>query len=219
MTIDHPDQWFGGRTYAQHGDDMAILNVFKRLGIDRPTYLDVGAYHPFDISNTALLYARGCRGINVEPNPALFPAFLKHRPEDQNVNAGVGLVSGEQLFHLHTETSGRNSFVRGAVSGLGIARETFLPVLALDDIVMRYAGGKWPDLLSIDIEGLEPAVLAQLPQNRPNSPKLVCAEARSGDIDNTAKLREIMTVQGYTFLVWCGWNMLWLRADCRRLYT
>jgi len=67
----HRDQWFGGRTYAQHGDDLAVLNIFKRLGIEKPSYLDVGAYHPFDLSNTALLYERGSRGIVVEPNMAL----------------------------------------------------------------------------------------------------------------------------------------------------
>jgi hypothetical protein len=73
----HRDQWFGGRTYAQHGDDLAVLNIFKRLGIERPSYLDVGAYHPFDLSNTALLYERGSRGINVEPNEAQCLCFMR----------------------------------------------------------------------------------------------------------------------------------------------
>ena len=29
--IDDPDQWFGGRTYSQHGEDLLFCNLFKLL--------------------------------------------------------------------------------------------------------------------------------------------------------------------------------------------
>ncbi len=68
----HPDQRFGGVTHAQHGDDIIIRAVFDNLGIDNPSYLDIGAHHPTNISNTKLFYDAGSRGINVEANPNLF---------------------------------------------------------------------------------------------------------------------------------------------------
>ena len=52
----HPDQLFGDKTYAQHGDDLVIRAIFHSLGIATPSYLDVGAHHPERISNTKLFY-------------------------------------------------------------------------------------------------------------------------------------------------------------------
>src|SRR5437763_16778861 len=71
IPIGHPDQGFGGRTYAQFGEDLIFLNIFALLGINTPSYIDVGAHHPVNISNTALLYERGCRGIKIDANPDL----------------------------------------------------------------------------------------------------------------------------------------------------
>jgi hypothetical protein len=65
--FDHPHQWYGGRTYAQHGDDLAIINLFNCLRIRQPSYLDIGAHHPFHLSNTALLYQRGSAGSTSKP--------------------------------------------------------------------------------------------------------------------------------------------------------
>jgi hypothetical protein len=81
----HRDQKWGPTSYAQHGDDFQILNLFNLLGIDRPTYIDLGAHHPETISNTKLLYDRGSRGINVEANPNLFKAFESQRLGDGTV--------------------------------------------------------------------------------------------------------------------------------------
>jgi len=65
---------------SQAGEDLLIRFLFGTLGIERPTYLDIGAYHPWRFSNTALLYVRGSCGINVEAEPDALAAFDKHRP-------------------------------------------------------------------------------------------------------------------------------------------
>ena len=89
------DQLYGSRTYAQHGDDLAILNIFDMIGITRPSYLDIGAHDPFKISNTALLYLRGSRGINVEANPRLIEAFRVQRPDDVKSQRRRGRHAGD----------------------------------------------------------------------------------------------------------------------------
>ncbi|ESY72524.1 hypothetical protein X740_33215 [Mesorhizobium sp. LNHC221B00] len=215
----HPHQWFGGRTYAQHGDDLAILNIFKRLGIERPSYLDVGAYHPFDLSNTALLYERGSRGINVEPNEALLGAFVRARPDD--INLCVGVVPekcGPLLFHHVAGDPGRNSFDPAVAATLGIVRSVCVPVMTLNAIVAHHAGGIWPDLLSIDIEGLDVAVLGgadfgDLP------PRVVIAEAEATGASNVgADLGPIMRAKGFFLHSWAGNNMIFARdADRARI--
>lgn len=52
------------------------------MGIKKPSYIDIGAHHPYEISNTAIFYMNGCRGVNVEANPNLIDEFYKERPDD-----------------------------------------------------------------------------------------------------------------------------------------
>ncbi|MER9355551.1 FkbM family methyltransferase [Mesorhizobium sp. M0514] len=207
----HRDQWFGGRTYAQHGDDLAVLNIFKRLGIERPSYLDVGAYHPFDLSNTALLYERGSRGINVEPNEAQHALFLKARPDDINLCVGVAPVHGWMTFHHVAADPGRFTFDKATAMTLGIVRSVELPVMRINRIVDQHAGGIWPDLLSIDIEGLDVDVLNSA-EFEDHPPRVVIVEADNGSGDTSHELAALMAVKGFVPHSWCGSNMIFVRA-------
>jgi FkbM family methyltransferase len=207
--IDHPHQWFGGRTYAQHGDDLAILNIFKRLRIERPSYLDIGAHHPFELSNTALLYKLGSRGINVEANPALMAEFERHRPGDKNVCVAVGPVSGSATLHRINETCGLNSLK--PVPG-ELLDAIPVQVMTADRIVDIYAGGRWPELLSIDAEGMDVEILASINYQR-SFPKVICAEAVSQNGSVEAKLRDLVVSKGYFLHSWAGSNMIFVRHE------
>ncbi|WP_027037888.1 FkbM family methyltransferase [Mesorhizobium ciceri] len=213
----HRDQWFGGRTYAQHGDDLAVLNIFKRLGIEKPSYLDVGAYHPFDLSNTALLYERGSRGINVEPNGNLVMAFLDARPEDKNICAGVAPVHGTLTFYHVAADPGRFTFDKATAMTLGITGSVDWPVMTLNEIVDHHAAGIWPDLLNIDIEGLDIDVLRASDFGN-NPPRVVIVEADNGSGDTSHELDALMHAKGFTLHSWCGSNMIFVRvADSDRI--
>ena len=50
-----PDQHYGHISYSQHGEDMVFMALFRRLGIWSPSFLDIGANDPLELSNTALL--------------------------------------------------------------------------------------------------------------------------------------------------------------------
>ena len=101
---------FGNVTYSQHGEDLFLLNIFHLLGIEKPSYLDIGCHHPTIDSNTALLYQRGSRGINIDANPLLIPQFDEQRPEDINLNIGIGANPGKATFYQVDDRSGLNSF-------------------------------------------------------------------------------------------------------------
>jgi len=207
-SLDHPHQRYGGRSYAQHGDDMAILNVFGCLRIQSPSYLDVGSHHPYELSNTALLYQRGCRGINVEANPALFGAFERLRPEDINVCVAVGPQAGEAKFYRVSETCGLNSLLH-----IPHAADTItVPMITLNDVIEQYANGQWPDLLSIDIEGMDLEVLRST-NLRNHGPKVICVEAVSLHGDISADLRKVLGGYGYAVHSWCGGNLLFVRSN------
>lgn len=60
-------QWHQS-SFSQAGEDRIVTFVFGTLRVSRPSYLDIGAYHPYHLSNTALLHLGGSRGINIEPD-------------------------------------------------------------------------------------------------------------------------------------------------------
>jgi len=209
-SINHPHQWYGGRTYAQHGDDLAILNIFGCLRIEKPSYLDIGAHHPFELSNTALLYSRGSRGINVEANAELIPNFLKLRPEDINVCAAVVGTPRPASVWLNrvTKTSGINSLlpVESKMDAVEVTATT------AQEIVDKFAKGIWPDLLSLDAEGVDVDILRTV-QFKEQGPKVLCVEAvsRSGNV--SGELRGLLNDKGYSVHSWCGGNMLFVKTD------
>jgi FkbM family methyltransferase len=179
-------QAWGGVSYAQHGEDLIFLNIFDRIGVQNPSYLDIGAHHPVNISNTALLYNSGSRGVNVEANPDLFQNFVNDRSEDMNLNIGVTAQGGMRLpFYRVDNTSGRNSFDRGVVEDFVRENPQFkiqsvieVPTTTINNIVEENCNGIYPDILSIDVEGLDLDILRSANFAK-SKPTLICIETGS----------------------------------------
>ncbi len=212
----HPDQKFGTYTYSQCGEDLMILNLFDMIGIKNPSYLDLGAHEPLTISNTALLYNRGSRGVNVEANPNLIAAFHQHRPFDTNVNVGVALKPGTMKFYMWDDHSGRNTFNKEWADKLEKLEGSIdLEVTTIDIIVQLYCDGKYPDFLSIDIEGLDYDVLKQADFSK-SSPRIICAEVpRQED----QKFCDMMHNKGYYKYSRHAVNVIFVREEYRNLVT
>jgi hypothetical protein len=87
-------------SYSQSGEDLIISFIFDTLRIKKPSYIDIGAHHPYFISNTALLYENGSRGINIEPDPVLFKKINKVRKKDINLNFGIGEKESVMDFYI-----------------------------------------------------------------------------------------------------------------------
>ena len=209
----HHDQRFGGVTYAQHGDDIVIRAVFDSLGIDNPSYLDIGAHHPTNISNTKLFYDAGSRGINVEANPYLFQQFLIERPEDVNLNFGVGKQSGFLEFFMIDEYSGRDSFDYDTVMDFIIENPEFkiheireLPVMTVSQVLINKT---IPDFLTIDVEGKDFEILSSIDYQRYPF-KLICVEAPKAHYELRQPLLDLMQKNNYFPLIRCGENLIFV---------
>lgn len=61
--------------YSQHGEEAAILAAFP--GKTDGRFLDIGAWHPTDKSNTRALYERGWSGVMIEPSPGPFINLMR----------------------------------------------------------------------------------------------------------------------------------------------
>lgn len=205
-------QRFGSFTYAQHGDDLMILNLFDLMGIHKPSYLDIGAHHPVKLSNTKLLYDRGSNGVNVEANPHLINEFNRHRPEDINICCGVGVNSGSAKFYMYDDCSGLNTFSLDEtkiMSGvMGVKREIELPVKTLDEIIKEYCDGICPNLLNVDAEGWDYDILSSY--DFISSPVIICVETRR---DNADKMLQMLYEKGFVYLIRMGENLFFIRKD------
>ena len=215
-----PSQRYGHITYSQHGEDLVFVALMERFGIDRPTYLDIGANHPTDCSNTALLYQRGARGVNVDASPDVIKLFERDRPDDQNINVGVASQAGTMTFYRFGETSGRSTFSRQAADRYmadtpneKIHDEIVVPVMTLDQIIDTYFQGKYPDLLSIDAEGLDYDILAAASFATP--PKILCVETLSTEGDLEARIDELLIGKGFRKCIQMFANAVYIGRDIK----
>jgi FkbM family methyltransferase len=197
-----PHQRYGHQTFSQHGEDLLFVALLERLGVGIPSYLDIGANHPLDCSNTALLYKRGARGVNIDASPDVIDLFNRLRPDDTNVNVGVAGHSGSMEFFRFEATSGLNTFSESAVDdllalnpGMRVTDRIAVPVITLDQVIESHCGGKCPDLLSLDAEGLDFEILSAA--SFVSRPKILCVETMTVRGSNEAEMDALLTQRGF----------------------
>lgn len=168
-------------SFAQYGEDLVASSLFGSLNVKAPTYLDIGAYDPIDSNNTYLFYRRGARGVLVEPNVALTDKLKRKRPGDTTLVAGIGTSDVAEADYYVLSDDQLNTFDKEQVDRLTTLTTTKLikvvkmPLVNINRVIAEHFGGAAPDYLSIDIEGLDFAVLKTLDFAR-FRPKIICAE-------------------------------------------
>lgn len=155
----------GGVYFSQEGEDVVLERLLGAQAAATGNYIDVGCNHPWRFSNTAALYKRGWSGIAVDPNPCYGNEFARERPRDVFVNSAVGASSGsikyfcfeEPLFNTCIEAVAQDVVRSGYQSEPSV---TLVPVRTLSDIVAEvWSEGRVVDVLSIDAEGMDEAIL------------------------------------------------------------
>lgn len=170
----------GNISFSQCGEDLLVQYIFKLRDIQKPTYLDIGANHPYFISNTALLYKNGSRGINIEANPKLIDNFNYHRRGDINLNIGIGSKNGELDFFimedntLSTFSKSECDYMIKKGKKLKEIKKIFLTTI--QDVIEQYSNGMFPDFLSLDVEGLDFEIIKSINFEK-SHPKVICIEA------------------------------------------
>lgn len=220
----HPDQHYGCYTYAQHGEDIVFLNIFKLLGVSEGTYLDIGAHHPSIISNTKLLYERGWRGVNVDANPYIMHEFERERPGDINLNLAV--VPDDRLeteFFMYARTSGRNTADPQEVERMkdwNSPRETItVPAKTLNAIIEEHFINRRLDLLTVDIEGMDYEVLRTTSfagAANVRRPKVICVEVRQNK-DDFLRFVDMMMDKSYSLYARFGENLIFVHTAYMRI--
>ena len=153
---------FSRHSFSQCGEDMVLHYYLSK--IQKGFYVDVGARHPFLISNTAFFYQRGWRGINIEADPSLMPPFHRSRKRDINLNLAVGnpapsldfFVFYNPEFNTFDPEIARKRQQKGAK----VEKVLRIQVEPLADILDRHLPpGQTIDFMSVDVEGFDLQVL------------------------------------------------------------
>lgn len=198
----------GKLSYAQQGEDIVLWQILRgALGIEHPTYLDIGAHHPVFNNNTFYFYEREARGVLVEPNPALHGVLEQVRPGDALVRAGIGVTAQtEAEFYVigGSEDGQLNTFSREQAETLvkrsngrySIAKVLKIPLLNINELMRKHWNGP-PNLLSIDTEGFDLPILRSLDFKRMR-PDVICAETLEiGGRRVLPEILQLLTQQGY----------------------
>jgi FkbM family methyltransferase len=208
-------------SYAQSGEDLIVKFVFNSLGIKKPSYLDIGAHQPYYISNTALLYQNGSRGVNIEPDPNLFTGINRARRKDINLNCGVGKREGVMDFYV-VNASTLNTFSKEEAESYSEQGDykvvKTIPVLVktLDSILNEHLNGKFPDFLSLDVEGMDEEIIKSIDYES-SRPIVICVEtisfSNSGNGVKNNSIVDFLEGKGYMVYADTNINTIFVRED------
>ncbi|MFM5482313.1 FkbM family methyltransferase [Aeromonas veronii] len=147
-------------SYAQNYEDVMLWRALKH--IEHGFYIDVGAAWPDQDSVTKAFYDRGWSGVNVEPNPKHYCALELNRPNDINVQAALGEVSGKLNLSLFRDTglSTLDAEIAKKHISQGYTCDVInVPLVTLKDLFLQY-DIKDVHFLKIDVEGFEKQVIS-----------------------------------------------------------
>lgn len=156
--------WFNNISFSQEGEDL-VLDRFlnnKKKGF----YIDVGAHHPVRFSNTYKFYLRGWNGINIDAMPGSMSQFNKIRPNDINLELAISDKAETLTYYIFNEPalntfSKKEADLHNGVNSYNIIDKKEINTYTLKDIIDKYlAKNIHVDFMSIDVEGLDMAVLS-----------------------------------------------------------
>lgn len=205
-------------TYAQCNEDLIIEGVLRsqmlRSGrtMDSIRYIEIGANHPFQTSATYLLNrVHGACGVLVEAIPALAETLRQARPRDTVVNCAIS-TSAEKTITLHVHEKNELSSVStdhiSMFQNFGgtqsIVETIVCQNMHINDF-MRAHYGAYCDFLSVDIEGLDAAVLSEL--DHAFQPTIIQCE-HEGKFN---LFMEILKPRGYALLAQTDVNAIFVK--------
>lgn len=193
------------KSYSQCGED-CIINFLRNVLELRPfTYLDIGANHPFRMSNTAMFYKAGCSGVLIEPDPLLYRLLKKKRGKDTVLNCGITPIpSTEQLDFYLMDPPSLNTFSledaqRYTAMGHEIKEHLKISCHTVMEVIDEYFDSA-PTLISIDCEGIDQEILESIDFTKVR-PEIICIETIEYRNDMTGKkvteIPEFMSGVGY----------------------
>lgn len=211
---------FAKISYSQCGEDLIVKFIFDCLGIEKPSYIDIGAHDPEYLNNTNIFYLNGSRGINIEPDPCCYKRIQDKRNLDINLNIGVSDIVGEMDFYFISPST-LNTFSKSeadkyAAIGHPITSVKKIEVNTLPNIIHKYCNNHFPDFLSLDIEGMDEIILKSINYDE-NFPVVICVEtisfSENGNGIKNRTIIEFLESKGYLVYADTYINTIFVKKD------
>lgn len=190
-------------SYSQSGEDLLIVFVLDLIHGKRPkTYLDIGANHPFYLSNSALLYNKGGKGVLVEPDPYYANLLRRKRPRDKVLQLGVHFSGEEKADFFVMDSPTLNTFSHHEMERYVSMGHSLTNTLSVElkniNVILDNAGPV--DFMNLDIEGLDQTILEMIDWQK-YRPTCICVETITYETqDEPTKnhaINELMNDNGY----------------------
>jgi FkbM family methyltransferase len=182
-------------SYSQCGEDLILDHLLKNIfRLEAINFLDIGANHPFYLSNTALLHKKGSNGVLIEPDPHYATLLRDRRPRDQVLECGVHFSGEKNASFYIMDTPTLNTFSekemnRYVTMGHKLVNTIHVDLININNIL---ATNQEFDFLNLDIEGLDFDVLKMIDWSK-HRPKCICVETVCYDKDKEpVKQQEII---------------------------
>jgi len=214
---------FDKKTYSQSGEDSIIAYIANALGIDfaQCSYLDIGANHAKDMSNTYFFYRSGAKGVLVEANPKLIPELSLYRSRDCILNKCIDTTSGKMVdFYIlsgdglsTSDYSKAEQFCK-TNPNISIKEKVQVETITLNEVLEKYFKDQSPVILSIDIEGNDFRVLKSI-DFKSYRPKIIIAEMIPYETslvigEKDRSIIEFMEQKGYREYAFTGINSIFV---------
>lgn len=201
LNLSTSDSFFEKKTYGQSGEDSILAYIILVLGIpfEQITYLDLGANHAKELSNTYYFYNKGAKGILVEANPKLIFELKLYRGRDIILNNVIDVEDNKEVdFYILSGDGLSTPDYDAAISfceinpDITIEDKKTVKTITYKTIVEQYLG-EAPTILSVDIEGKDFEILQSIDFEN-YRPLLIVIEMISYDtkLNYTTKSKEIM---------------------------
>lgn len=211
-------------SFSQSGEDSIVAYILSYLNIplELVSYLDLGANHAKELSNSYFFYKRGARGVLVEANPELMDELRRERKGDVILNKAIALDTKQaevEFYSLNGDglstISYESALAACKVNPNIFIKETYkIPTISVEEVLNLYFSEQDPILLSIDLEGIEVDILKQIDfekhrpiiiiiEDIPYSPQLMVDGKENKALD-------FLQDKGYTEYAFTGINAIYL---------
>lgn len=193
------------RNYSQNQEQDAILAACPEPS---GRFLDIGAWHAFDKSNTRALYEFGWSGVMVEPSPQPFAGLMAEYGDNERIvllNKAVAMEPGTRSMFVTPDAT--STFDQGVYdkwkSWVRYTGQIEVECITLEDLFAQYGDF---DFVSIDAEGMSGDLMHRL-FALGHFPRCICVEHD----ERTTELLSAATQHGYACTYANGENLVLVR--------
>lgn len=199
------------KTYSQDLEDVFINEYFKNKNYG--FYIDIGCYHPIKYSNTALLYNRGWKGINIDMNSTSIDLFNIARNRDINICSAISSTNKQVTQFIDHSYSPVNTIDKkySDVISKKLSIKPFIEkkiqTYTLSQVLKKYKLLiNQVDFLNIDVEAHDYEVLKGIDFVK-IKPKIICIEIENFSSKlNFEKINNYLKKYNYIFIKKIGLN-------------